>query len=284
MVINYLKKYLTRNQLPRITEEFIQDIEKNAKQGEYKIEIDGLNLAIAPYVFPPNPMFSRSFNLDKSIGDVKGKHVLDMGTGSGYLAIKAYNAGAKSVEAVDINEETLRCACENFQKNKDPKRAGEIYIYQSDLFSNITWPRIFMTVYPRILSPNCFGIFPGYYSNVNEKSYFARELDPYPGFDKRFDLIIANLPIVNYPCKDERFLTLLDPDFNIHKRFFSEAGNYLKEDGRIIMTHADLQGKRSFEKLENLAKENEFIYTIKNSINELGYEWRTYEFRKNEKS
>lgn len=63
---------------------------------------------------------------------VKNKSVLDMGSGSGILAEKALQSGAKSVVAADINPESIK-----WIKSKD------INAIQSDLFSNIPKPKTF---------------------------------------------------------------------------------------------------------------------------------------------
>lgn len=56
----------------------------------------------------------------------KGKEILDMGTGSGIIALSSKKAGAKKVTAVDINKEAL----------KNLKGKGLILI-ESDLFENV---------------------------------------------------------------------------------------------------------------------------------------------------
>ena len=46
-----------------------------------------------------------------------GEKLLDMGTGSGILAIAAAMLGAEAHTAVDIDEHCLTCACENAARN-----------------------------------------------------------------------------------------------------------------------------------------------------------------------
>ena len=46
-----------------------------------------------------------------------GEKLLDMGTGSGILAIAAAMLGAEAHTAVDIDEHCLTCACENAERN-----------------------------------------------------------------------------------------------------------------------------------------------------------------------
>jgi release factor glutamine methyltransferase len=65
--------------------------------------------------------------------DLEGKKVLDMGTGSGVIAIAAAEKGAKVV-AADVNTEALEHAQEKaMEKGLD----GKIEFVESDLFTNI---------------------------------------------------------------------------------------------------------------------------------------------------
>ena len=96
----------------------------------------------------------------------------------------------------------------------------------------------------------------------------------------KYDLIIANLPIVDCSEEDVKLHSLFDPGFQYHKRLFEEASEYLAEEGRIVLCHADLQGKEGFDKLERLAEVNGFSCKIDNSTSSLGHEWRRYSFRR----
>lgn len=95
--------------------------------------------------------------------------------------------------------------------------------------------------------------------------------------EKKYDLIIANLPFVDFEEKDIRVHSLYDPGFIYHKRLFEDAPRYLSKDGRITLSHANIQ-EGSFEKLENLANANGFSSDIKQKIQSIGYEWRNYDF------
>lgn len=72
-----------------------------------------------------------SFLLVHNLPDVKGKKVLDVGTGSGILAIEAAERGGRVV-AVDVNPDAIKTARENALKN-----AVGIEFRVSDLFSNV---------------------------------------------------------------------------------------------------------------------------------------------------
>lgn len=63
--------------------------------------------------------------------EVKGKNVLDMGCGTGVLAILAFKMGAESVDAIDNDEWAFQNAKENILKNNAPT----ISVIQGDIRS-----------------------------------------------------------------------------------------------------------------------------------------------------
>lgn len=60
--------------------------------------------------------------------DFEGKSVLDMGCGTGVLAILAHKKGAASVEAIDIDEWCFINTQENIERND----CGDIQVFQGD--------------------------------------------------------------------------------------------------------------------------------------------------------
>jgi ribosomal protein L11 methyltransferase len=62
--------------------------------------------------------------------DVGGKRVIDVGTGSGVLALAAWRLGARSVTAVDADPDALLNARENIERNG---AAAAIEVIESDL-------------------------------------------------------------------------------------------------------------------------------------------------------
>ena len=78
----------------------------------------GFCLTVRPTVFHPR-YFISSECFAEFIGclDLKGKHVIDVGTGSGILALAAARAGAESVLATDINPNAAFTAAENARAN-----------------------------------------------------------------------------------------------------------------------------------------------------------------------
>jgi release factor glutamine methyltransferase len=78
----------------------------------------GLRLTVRPTVFHPR-YFISSECFANYIGsmDLRGKRVIDVGTGSGILAIAAAKAGAEHVVAVDINPNAALSVPENSARN-----------------------------------------------------------------------------------------------------------------------------------------------------------------------
>jgi release factor glutamine methyltransferase len=78
----------------------------------------GFRLTVRPTVFHPRFFVSSERFAGFIDGlDLNGKHVIDVGTGTGILALAAARAGAKSVVAADINPNAARNANENARSN-----------------------------------------------------------------------------------------------------------------------------------------------------------------------
>lgn len=94
--------------------------------------------------------------------DFKDKKVLDMGCGTGVLAILAKKLGASEVTAIDIDELAVSNAAENFQLNK----TGDIMLHQGDaaLLADREFEIILANINRNIL--------------VNDMVFYARSLMP----------------------------------------------------------------------------------------------------------
>jgi methylase of polypeptide subunit release factors len=78
----------------------------------------GFRLVVHPTVFHPRYFLTSEFFasfIDRL--DLTGRHVAEVGTGSGILALAAARAGAASVVAIDINPNAARTARENALAN-----------------------------------------------------------------------------------------------------------------------------------------------------------------------
>ena len=89
-----------------------------ARQNIRVTRVAGFRLTVRPTVFHPR-YFISSERFAEFIGglDLNGKHVVDIGTGSGILALAAVRAGAEHVTATDINPNAALTAAENARAN-----------------------------------------------------------------------------------------------------------------------------------------------------------------------
>lgn len=103
---------------------------------------------------------------------------------------------------------------------------------------------------------------------------------------KRYDLIIANLPIVNFDAGEDPInQALYDKDFETRKRLFEEAKEFLTGNGIITFTYANLQSAKTenhdydFEVLEKLIAEYGYNVVDKVEREDLGYKWVNYKIK-----
>jgi methylase of polypeptide subunit release factors len=80
--------------------------------------VGGFDLNVRPTVFHPRFFLSSQRFISFLDGlDLRGKVVIDVGTGSGVIALAAARAGAETVIAADINPNAAICAAENARTN-----------------------------------------------------------------------------------------------------------------------------------------------------------------------
>ena len=90
------------------------------KHGARTVKVNGLKLGVARGVFDPSLHFTSGF-MAKYISSPGVLHaeeaVLDVGTGTGVLAIAAARAGCKKVVGVDLSPVAVACARVNVRRN-----------------------------------------------------------------------------------------------------------------------------------------------------------------------
>ena len=89
-----------------------------ARQRTRMTRVGGFRLVVHPTVFHPRYFLSSEYFAEFiSHLDLSGKRVVDVGTGSGILALAAARAGAENVIAADINPNAALTAAENALAN-----------------------------------------------------------------------------------------------------------------------------------------------------------------------
>lgn len=101
-----------------------------------------------------------------------------------------------------------------------------------------------------------------------------------PLLKQTYDVIIANLPILEGDFKDLRWHALFDPEFAYHREFLAQAHHYLADGGKVLFTHANLAGLRAFGELEDMIGGFDWNYRVICEVEENNITWRTYELRK----
>jgi release factor glutamine methyltransferase len=138
----------------------------------------GFRLIVRPTVFHPRCFITSEF-FAAFIGrlDLSGKRVVDVGTGSGILALAAARAGAAQVTAVDINPNAALTAAENARANGYGDRLMGVC---SNLLSALAPVALFDVI---IASPPSF---PGEPRDIADRAWHAgpNYRDVVPLFDQ----------------------------------------------------------------------------------------------------
>lgn len=131
--IDYLKKYLSNDKI----EEGIRRLE-NGEPVQYiigNVDFYGNKIIVNKNVLIPR--FETELLIEKTIKYIKSKFndkidILDIGTGSGAIAITLNKLADSNVDAVDISGEALEVAKENNKIN-----GTNVNMYISDVFDNV---------------------------------------------------------------------------------------------------------------------------------------------------
>jgi methylase of polypeptide subunit release factors len=126
--------------------------------------VAGFRLTVPPTVFHPKVFLtSRYFAGFLGTLDLRGKHVAEVGCGSGILSLAAARAGAATVTAIDINPNAARAATMNGRDNGLPQVRG----VASNLMSGIAPRPLFDVI---ITSPPSF---PGEPRDLADRAWHA---------------------------------------------------------------------------------------------------------------
>jgi release factor glutamine methyltransferase len=97
----------------------------------YTVNLDGLVLEVHEDVFPPD-LGRCARNMARLCARYAPTAALDVGCGSGYLALSMKRDGAAEVWASDIHPAAVECARRNVRRNAG---VGPVQVVESDLFA-----------------------------------------------------------------------------------------------------------------------------------------------------
>ncbi len=100
------------------------------KQAPYTVTLDGLTIEVHRDVFPPD-LGHCAVNMARLARDYAADTALDMGCGTGFIALSLKRAGVRDVWASDIHGPAVANTLRNAQLNP---QAGPITLVRSDLF------------------------------------------------------------------------------------------------------------------------------------------------------
>ncbi len=99
----------------------------------YTVVMDGLVITVDEDVFPPD-LGRCARNMARICAEYRPRRALDMGCGSGYLALALKQHGVPEVWALDVHEPAIACTRRNLEQNA---HAGPVTTALSDLFEAV---------------------------------------------------------------------------------------------------------------------------------------------------
>ena len=168
-------------------------------------------LAILPSVFwEPLDTVSLRELLRQRPEFVRGKSVLEIGTGSGLIALCCKEAGASKVLATDINPNAIQCARRNAR-------------------------RLQLDVELRLV--------PGIDGDADSSAFSV--ISP----QDKFDLIVSNPPWEDAKPKDWSEFALYDPGMALLQSLLQGCRDHLKPGGRLLLAYGHVEAIRRVQQL-----------------------------------
>jgi release factor glutamine methyltransferase len=99
----------------------------------YEVELEGISLVVCKEVFPPD-VGTISRHISRELARYRPNCALDVGCGSGFLALAMRRHGFGEVWAVDIDPRAVECTRMNLERNPHLK---PLEVCQGDLFASI---------------------------------------------------------------------------------------------------------------------------------------------------
>lgn len=109
-------------------------LDEARKTQPYLIEdLRGFRIRVDKDTFPPDLGYTTLLMAD-AVKDYSGNCALDMGTGTGFLAMMLHRAGYSTVTAADHHQPAVDCARYNIASNR---LSSSVKVLKSDLFSDL---------------------------------------------------------------------------------------------------------------------------------------------------
>ncbi|MES2203147.1 MAG: methyltransferase [Patescibacteria group bacterium] len=135
-----MKAKITPDKNRAAAEDLINTIRKRRRR--YVARVNGRDYEIYPDVFSPALVLDTAWYA-KHLPSQKGKSVLEIGAGTGVLAITAALQGASSVLAVDINPHAVANTSANVKRHSVE---DVVATHKSDVYKNISIKTTFDTI------------------------------------------------------------------------------------------------------------------------------------------
>lgn len=219
-------------QIPPHTLELFARLSAKSAAGSYRenlpIAFSELQLTIEPHVCPLLPS-TQCYLSYLSTQNLSGMKVLELGSGSGALAIAAVCIGATHVDAVDILPQAVVCTRHNAEACGV---ADKIHAFESNGFAQVS---------------------------------------------DRYDLIIANVPIVHVPgVAHVHDFGLYDEGWELHDHLLANYRKHLLPGGSVLIGHVPLQSEWSFDHFESYLTRSGANFKVAFETLQQDLPWRLY--------
>lgn len=135
----YPRKYMEKRPIGNKIEPTLSAVKRDfstiLNHPDHMVRYGDLDIFVMDGVFTPDPEISLTSSfLAHEMGDVQDKRVLDVGCGTGALALHAAEKGAKHVVAVDVDDKAVRNTEVNIERLQ---RGARVEVRKSNLFEHV---------------------------------------------------------------------------------------------------------------------------------------------------
>lgn len=291
----YVGKHRRKPFIPRHTKSVIEKQSQELTTYELPNFMGlGLNLAVHPQVFSPYYGNSTKFTcwiLTKILSNQKT--VLDIGSGTGVLALVAYKSltgtGTPNIVAVEAAPAAFENLVENVRNNVDGIqciRAALAVKTNKEHTPRLAWKLLTKEESQQIPSEVLLtgdtysdgdSIIDGLICEVDKTGELIKGCSELYKSEK-FDVVIADLPFVDACSSDQKDRAFLDIGHREHETLFAgvKNGKWLKKDGLLITALSSLGGIADVHLFEQLVARYGLAVQQKHEFQEADYMWIVY--------